>query len=164
MLGLEFWGPLLFALLIAGVGIWSYQGALTAWQTLLQPMRDEVADLKKLRYEQDERIDRLSGEVEALQIANRRLRLEVETLEHRMMAYYRQLVDAHMTPDPNYKGDATLSPGEAAYSSVAAQIESELAAQAATAQELAALRQQLIDAGIEPDAQYGAKGEGREAE
>lgn len=150
-------GVLAYANARSQIRVEQEESALAAWQSLLQPLRDEVSELKQVRIEQAARIDNLSTEVEALQIVNRRLRREVETLEGRILAYFRQLVDAHMTPDPNYKGDATLSPGEAAYSNVAAQIESELAADAATAQELAALRQQLIDAGIEPNAQYGSE-------
>ena len=132
--------------------------ALDAWQALLTPQRERVAELERLSHEQAGMIHDLSAQVATLQAENRRMSGEIALLQHKMMAYYRQLIDAQMTPDPNYVANGTLSPDEAQYASVAGRVQEELAAEAAEDREMAAYRQQLVDAGIEPDPDYGAGG------
>lgn len=120
-----------------------------AWQALLLPLRERNAELEQLRIEMEAAVHDLRLQIGNLTLAQHRLQAEAAGLERRMMAYYRQLVDAHLTPDPNYQSDLELSPAESAYSSVAAQVEQEMAEDAAKDAEIAALRQQLKDAGIE---------------
>lgn len=132
--------------------------ALDAWQALLAPQRERVAELERLSVEQTDFIRDLSSQVATLQADNRRMSGEIALLQHKMMAYYRQLIDAQMKPDPNYVTKDSLSPDEMSYASVAGRIQEELAAEAAEDREMAAYRQQLMDAGIEPDPDYGTKG------
>lgn len=158
--------PLAVAVIAAVPGVLAYanaknmvrkeeqETAMDAWQALLEPLRTELKELKATKTEQGRLIAELRQQVDALTIANRRLQIKVDEYSRRMTAYYRQLVDAGATPNADYIGRDALTPGEADYASVAAGIEAEMATEAAEDRMMAAYRQQLIDAGIEPNPDY----------
>lgn len=102
MLGLEFWGPLIFALLIAGVGVWSYQGALTAWRSMLQPLSERVAILEDQALEQSRTISTQSERIRVLEEINSRLQRELDESRRRVMALALQLRDLHILPNYSY--------------------------------------------------------------
>lgn len=102
MLGLELWGPLLFALMITGVGIWSYQGALTAWRSMLQPLSERVTMLEAQGLEQARLISQQTERIRVLESVNARLERELAESGRRVFALTLQLRDLNILPNYDY--------------------------------------------------------------
>lgn len=102
MLGLELWGPLLFALMLTGAGIWSYQGALTAWRSMLQPLSERVAMLEAQGLEQSRLISQQTERIGVLETVNARLERELDESRRRVFALTLQLRDLNILPNFAY--------------------------------------------------------------
>lgn len=96
------WGPIVITLAITGFGIWAYQSALGAWQSMLQPLSERVVLLEEQAKEQAATISKQTEEIRVLDSINARLQRELEESQRRVFALVLQLRNLGVLPNFSY--------------------------------------------------------------
>ena len=96
------WGPIVITLVITGFGIWAYQSALSAWQSMIDPLRERVLVLEDQAKEQAATISRQTEEIRVLDSINARLQRELEESQRRVFALVLQLRNLGVLPNFSY--------------------------------------------------------------
>lgn len=109
-----FWLPIIIAIITALPGIFAYSTArqkvkeerdataLAAWQAMLAPLREQVAELSVIVEEQSEKIRDKSHRIDMLEQQIVVFKRDLDTAQRLVTAYLGQLLDNDIEPNPVY--------------------------------------------------------------